>query len=301
MRIGITDSGLGGLSVCAALERRLARASLAQDVELLYLNAALEDHYAYNSMPNDETRLSAFDAFLGIVRDRYRPDILFIACNSLSVLYGRTSFASAGDLQVEGIVDTVKQQAMKSIEARPGGHVVVFATPTTVDSGVYGRFLRGALGDSTRVVEQACPGLPDAIANDHSGEECRALLREFVPQALDQFEQAPEQVTAVLGCTHYAYQEPVFASELRRYVADVQMVNPNPLAADAIASRIIGQGDGGRLTVRFLTRYTIPDLPMRSLPLYLGQSAPRTVTALLNFEQDVDLCGSLEQIRGWCP
>ena len=37
MKIGITDSGVGGLSVCAAVEARLKHSPVREDVELLYL------------------------------------------------------------------------------------------------------------------------------------------------------------------------------------------------------------------------------------------------------------------------
>ena len=43
MRIGITDSGVGGLSVCAGVEASLRESPCGQDLEILYLNAAQRD------------------------------------------------------------------------------------------------------------------------------------------------------------------------------------------------------------------------------------------------------------------
>ena len=41
MRIGITDSGVGGLSVCAEVEAGLRESPAGQDIEVVYLNASL--------------------------------------------------------------------------------------------------------------------------------------------------------------------------------------------------------------------------------------------------------------------
>ena len=60
MRIGITDSGVGELSVCAELEARLRQSPVKEDIEVIYLNAAIEDDYSYNSMPDRQTKLQAF-------------------------------------------------------------------------------------------------------------------------------------------------------------------------------------------------------------------------------------------------
>ena len=76
MRIAITDSGVGGLSVCADVEARLRRHPPAGPVELLYLNAALEDDYSYNSMPTRDEQLRTFDNFLHAAAERYKPDLL---------------------------------------------------------------------------------------------------------------------------------------------------------------------------------------------------------------------------------
>jgi glutamate racemase len=297
MRIGITDSGVGGLSVCAALESRLAGGAVAADIELLYLNAAQDDDYAYNSMPNRQAKLTAFDEFLNTVHSRYRPDLLFIACNSLSVLYADTVFARTHDLPVMGVIETGMQQ-MRAALAAPGEcSVLLLATPTTVETGTYSRLLVDMGLDRQRVVEQACPGLADAISNDFSGKEARALLQEFIPEALSRFSSTPERLLVFLGCTHYGYQSGVIEAELKKHAAAVRVLNPNPGAADAIVGRIPGLAGKCQLRVRFLTRYAIPEKPLRSLPVYLGRAAPATLRALLEYELDPALCGSLDHLE----
>ena len=123
MRIGITDSGVGGLSVCAELEVLLRRAPLDTDVEIVYLNAALRDDYAYNAMPDRETKLRTFARFLENAYRRYRPDHLYIACNSLSVLFRDPFFDPQRRVPVRGIVRTGIEAMRSALANQPDAAV----------------------------------------------------------------------------------------------------------------------------------------------------------------------------------
>ena len=292
MRIGITDSGVGGLSVCAALENLLRRAPLDTDVEIVYLNAALRDDYAYNAMPDRETKLRTFAGFLENAYRRYRPDHLYIACNSLSVLFRDPCFEPQRRVPVRGIVRTGVEAMRSALKAQPEAAVALFATPTTVAEGTYLDALLADGLDETRVVQQACPGLPDAISNDHSGGQARELLQRFVPEALAQFQDRPDRLIAFLGCTHYGYQAGVFETLLSEQIAGTTVLNPNPAAAEDIVAWL-GRGPGnGRLEVQVAGPYRIPEKPMASLSRYLGESAPATVAALRDAVHDPGLYGS---------
>lgn len=280
MRIGITDSGVGGLSVCAALEARLRKAPVDTDVEIVYLNAALRDDYAYNAMPDRETKLRTFAGFLENAYRRYRPDHLYIACNSLSVLFRDPFFDPQRRVPVRGIVRTGIEAMRSALKTWPDAAVAVFATPTTVSEGTYLEALLNDGLEESRVVQQACPGLPDAISNDHSGGQARALLERFVPEALAQFQSLPGRLVAFLGCTHYGYQAAVFETLLRERITEAAVLNPNPAAAEDIVSWLDRPPGDGRLGVSVVSPYRIPEKPMASLTRYLGESAPDTVTAL---------------------
>ena len=64
MHILITDSGVGGLSVCAYAERFVREHGFREPVRLTFANAAPENDYGYNSMPSREAKLQTFDRFL---------------------------------------------------------------------------------------------------------------------------------------------------------------------------------------------------------------------------------------------
>ena len=293
MRIGITDSGVGGLSVCAELEARLRQSPVKEDIEVIYLNAAIEDDYSYNSMPDRQTKLQAFDRFLNSVREKYQPDLLFIACNTLSVLYQDSYFDHHRHIPIEGIVHSGTREMLAAFMNESDISFIIFATPTTIEEGVYGSTLREHGVPASQVIEQACPGLPDAISNDGSGLLASELLRRFVPAALEQFDSTPQNLVAYLGCTHYGYQTDRFKSALQAFVPGVRVLNPNRGAVDTILSRLKTEPGDGSVKVSFITRYGIPDIVIESLSGYIGEQAPDTLSALKTFTHLPGLCGEL--------
>jgi glutamate racemase len=293
VRIGITDSGVGGLSVCAELEARLSQLPLKQDIEVLYLNAAIEDDYAYNSMPDRRTRLQAFDRFLHSVRDKYQPDLLFIACNTLSVLFRDPYFDHHRHVPIKGIVGTGIREMLRAFERQHDLTFIIFASPATIQEGVYGTRLKSHGVPDQQVCEQACPGLPDAISNDGSGRLASELLEKFVPAALQKLGGRPENVLAFLGCTHYGYQALQFELALQAQLPKVTVMNPNLKAVDTILASLDNQAGSGDLTIKFISRYAIPPVVIKSLSAYIGIKAPATLAALKNFTLEPELCGEL--------
>jgi len=293
LRIGITDSGVGGLSVCAELEARLCRSPVREDIEVLYLNAAIEDHYAYNSMPDRLTKLRAFDRFLSSVQQNYQLDMLYIACNTLSILFEDPYFDHYRHIPIEGIVDTGVMKMCREFESDSNVTFVVFAAPTTIEEAVYGSRLREHGVPANHIIEQACPGLPDAISNDGSGQLAGKLLAGFITSAFEKMDHKPDHVLAYLGCTHYGYQAARFEAILDTLVEKATILNPNNGAVDQILSHVNMTAGSGKLKIEFVARYVIPGVVIESLSMYIGEKAPKTLSALVNATHFPELCGAL--------
>src|SRR5687767_12596987 len=118
MHILITDSGVGGLSVCAYAERLVRTRGFKEPVRLTFANAAPENDYGYNSMPSREVKLQTFDRFLRNVTERYAPDFIYVACNTLSVLRP----------DLKGIVETGAELLLRELEADPRAAAIIFGT-----------------------------------------------------------------------------------------------------------------------------------------------------------------------------
>jgi glutamate racemase len=288
MHVVITDSGVGGLAVCAYAERFLRTHGGDEPVKLTFVNAAPANDYGYNAMPSRAVKLETFDRFLGIVIERYAPDLVYVACNTLSVLLPDTPRSRTAAIPVKGIIDTGVASVMR--ELGPQTAATIFATQTTIDSGAYVQALQARGVDASRIVGQACPGLADTISEDPEGTRARAQIESWVGAAVAKLPDASVPVVACLACTHYGYRKQLFADALAAAGLRATVVNPNERAVDdmfaAPASSAPSQRD---IDVELVTRYRLPDATREVLANLLGDISPRTVAALQGFTHCPDL------------
>jgi glutamate racemase len=288
MHILITDSGVGGLSVVAYAERFVHTHGFTEPVRLTFANAAPENDYGYNSMPTREEKLQTFDRFLRNVTERFAPDSIYVACNTLSVLLPDTPYAAeAGTIPVTGIVETGVALLVKELEADPRSAAVIFGTQTTIDAGTYPRLLQERGIAPERIVSQACPGLADTISEDREGTRTRAEIRRWVDTAIAKMNDASAPVVACLACTHYGYRREHFAAAFAEAGVAATVVNPNESAVDDLFGEATGEHH--QVEVEFVTRYAIPPVTIDALTFFLDEISPRTVAAMRQFVHLPDL------------
>jgi glutamate racemase len=287
MHILITDSGVGGLSVVAYAERFVRTRGFTEPVRLTFANAAPENDYGYNSMPTREDKLQTFDRFLRNVTERFAPDSIYVACNTLSVLLPDTPYFRKAAIPVTGIVETAVGLMKKEIDTDPGSVAIIFATQTTIDAGTYPRLLHERGVESSRIISQACPGLADTISEDREGKKTRAEIRHWVEAAIEKMQRPASPVIACLACTHYGYRRQLFSAAFAEAGITAKVVNPNESAVDDLFAT--AAGDQHDVDVEFVTRYAIPDTTVEALTFFLNEISPRTVTAMRNFVHLPDL------------
>lgn len=294
MHILITDSGVGGLSVCAYAERLVRTEGFGEPVRLTFANAAPENDYGYNAMPSTEVKLETFDRFLRNVTARYAPDIIYVACNTLSVLLPDTACFREATIPVKGIVETGAELLLRELDADPRSVAMIFGTQTTIDSGVYPRLLEAAGIDPSRIVSQACPGLADTISEDREGSRTAGEIARWVEAALrkaDPTTRSGAPVVACLACTHYGYRKELFAGALAAAGLRASVVNPNEKAIGDLFGKPASDGATAsrEVEVEFVTRYAIPPATIEALEWFLGAISPRTVAAMKQFALVPDL------------
>lgn len=292
MHIVITDSGVGGLSVCAYAERFVRTHGFPEPVRLTFANAAPANDYGYNSMPSREAKLETFDRFLNSVNVRYEPDLIYVACNTLSVLLPDTPFFEQGLAEVKGIIETAAGLLLRDLGANPESVAMIFGTQTTIEAGTYPQLLQERGIDASRVVSQACPGLADTISEDREGSRTGSEIRAWVRAAIGKMQQKNRPVVACLACTHYGYRRDLFASALDEAGVRATVINPNESATDdlfGLPAREAGARMNHEVDVEFVTRYAIPAPTLEALTWFLSEISPRTVAAMRNFEHVPDL------------
>lgn len=287
----VTDSGVGGLSVVAYADRFVREHGWHEPVRLTFANAAPENDYGYNAMPTKGEKLETFDRFLRNVTERFAPDSIYVACNTLSVLLPETSFARAAEVPVTGIVETGAGLLVDRLAADPRATAIIFATQTTIDAGTYPRLLIDRGIEASRIVTQACPGLADTISEDREGRRTAIEIRRWVDVAVAKLADRTAPVVACLACTHYGYRKAEFAAALAAAGVRATVVNPNESAVDDLFPR---GGESRAATHRetridFVTRYAIPATAVEAVSFFLHSISPPAASAVRSFVRVPDL------------
>lgn len=226
MAIGIFDSGLGGLTVLDAVQKRLP------DQPFVYL--ADSAHAPYGVRTADDI----FDLTCTAVARLFAAgcSLVILACNTASAAALRRMQESwvPQDKRVLGVfvplIEAMTERQWgdnsppREVDVK---HVALFATPATVASRAFQRELAfRAIG--VDVEAQACGGVVDAI-EDGDMILAEALVRSHV-DALQR--KMPHPDAAILGCTHYPLMQQHFQSALG---GDVRVFSQASLVADSLA------------------------------------------------------------------
>lgn len=289
LTVVVTDSGLGGLSVAADIER-LARATGRYRVlRIVFANALPELRRGYNTFGSEAAKVRVFDdALAGMVRS-FSPDVLLVACNTLSVLLPQT--CAARDVPTLGIVELGVEMIEERLQTLSPSSAIVFATETTATAGVHSAWLVARGVDPSRVVVQACPLLAREIELDAASPVVAAMIDGFVAEAVERMPHRGDAIVGGLCCTHYGYRADRFHEALRRSAWErVEVVNPNERMSLALfpPSRAAA---GGRpeISVEVVSRARILDEEVRSIAALVDPISPACAAALRRYDRRRDL------------
>jgi glutamate racemase len=193
VRIGVFDSGVGGLSVLRAIRRALPHADLDYVADGAHAPYGDRDE-AY--VRDRAERIADFLLAQGA-------QLLVVACNTATAAAAASLRARLANVPLVGVEPGIKPALASSAARRVG----VLATTRTLASEKFRRLAEAHAGDG-QLVLQPCPGLADAI--EAADADDRALVACIERHAAPL--RAAQVDTVVLGCTHY-----VFAS---RYLAE---------------------------------------------------------------------------------
>jgi glutamate racemase len=190
--IGVFDSGLGGLSVLAAIAHALPRA------DLVYL--ADSAHVPYGDKP--DSFITGRVLTIGRHLAASGCNLLVVACNTATTTAIQTLRDHLTHIPVVGVEPGIKPAAQSSLTR----HIAVLATEATARSQRL-RQLVEHHADGTRVDIVPCPGWATHI------ETLQPETPAFRAEITDKIEAllAAGADRIVLGCTHYAFLTPVIA------------------------------------------------------------------------------------------
>jgi glutamate racemase len=218
--IGIFDSGVGGLTVFRAIERRLPNESL------VYLGDTARIPYGTRSNSTVE-RYALEDAAFILAKN---VKAIVIACNTASAM-AADRLSRECSVPVLGVI---KPGARRAVEATRSGYVGVIATEATVSSRAYEREM--LLHSRTiEIISRACPlFVPLAEEGWVSHPVTHGVAEEYLSDL-----RKSRVDTLVLGCTHYPILRPV----IERVMGDhINYIDSGEAVAEEVASLLENRG-----------------------------------------------------------
>ena len=187
MKVGVFDSGLGGLTVVSAIS------DIFKGADIFYVADTMHAPYGEKTQEQILKRSIEITEFL---INKHQISALIVACNTATSAAIKSLREKFNNLIIIGTEPGVKP----AIESTKTNYIGILATPATLKGDKY-QLLINELFESKEVklIEQACPGLVEQI---EKGEISSALTKSMLKSWLKPMIEKNAD-TIVLGCTHY--------------------------------------------------------------------------------------------------
>lgn len=217
--IGVFDSGLGGLSVLAAIARALPHA------ELLYF--ADSAHVPYGPRSDHFIRRRVLAIGRHLIEQGCQT--IVVACNTATAAAVQALRAAHPEVSVVGVEPGIKPAAANSHNR----HIAVLATESTARSQRLSQLIAQHAAH-VKVEIVACPGWATRIETLHplDAHSDPAFAQEVSEKLHPLLRLGVDQI--VLGCTHYSFLSPLLETLLRQHASPAQLVD----VADAVARQV---------------------------------------------------------------
>lgn len=203
-KIGIFDSGVGGLTVLKEIKNKIP------DSHIIYYGDCANS--PYGDREEEEIR----DLCLRIGRFLYKNkvDAIIIACNTataaaLSALQERFEIP---------VIGTIQPGVRAALKVTNNNNVAVIATPATVKMNVYKNTFNTYAPQGSNLIQRGCRLLCPMIENrwgrihgDYLTDELVSLYLEGIPEGID---------TLILGCTHYSLIRDKISKYFKKNIVD---------------------------------------------------------------------------------
>jgi len=286
----VTDSGLGGLSVAADIAARLPESGVFRKARIVFYNA-LFHKIGYNGLDSEAEKARIFDVVLRAMEKRYHPDILLIACNTLSVLYDLTPFSRKAPFPSVGIVETGVALIAEQFAKTPEATVIIFGTKTTIASEAHKKALVAQGIPAGQIIGQACHKLAGAIERGTASEETVGYIRQFVGEALVQAGGPGRPLFGSFNCTHFGYARGQFAEAFAAGgYPEVELLDPNPRMSDFMfRPPYLHRHATTEVSVEVVSKLEITEQERASIGPLLRTVSPVTAEAFQRYVHDPGL------------
>ncbi len=253
-KIGIFDSGVGGLTVVRAVN------SLLPAESVIYFGDTARVPYGSKS-PETVIRFAVEDADFLLGKG---VKLLVVACNTASSV-SLPALREFADVPVIGVIDPGAKAAAGITES---GAVGVIGTLGTISSGAYQKALK-SYDTVNRVIAQPTPLLVPLVEEgwlDHRITEM--VLREYTAPLVNEGID-----TLVMGCTHY----PLLRNALSKVLGvNIRLIDSAEATAGEVASALDAKGLRSD-NLQGQNIFYVSDIPLKfqeNAQRFLGKAIP---------------------------
>ncbi|ELR97521.1 glutamate racemase [Gloeocapsa sp. PCC 73106] len=237
-KIGVFDSGVGGLTVLRQMYQQLPHESI-----LYFADTA---RLPYGTRSPGEILQFVREILTWMNQEGVK--MVIMACNTSSAL-ALEIVRSEYDLPILGIILPGARAAVEK-----GQKIGVIATPVTANSHAYSLAI-AEINPKAEVLEVGCPAFvplieQNLINHPYTKRVAGHYLNPLLQQGID---------TLIYGCTHYRHLENVFLEILPRHI---QLVDPATYVVSAAARELRMLGLKNRKTSQ-PTRFCVSGCPQK--------------------------------------
>lgn len=221
MKIGIFDSGFGGLNIMKSIVQTMPQ------YDYVYLGDTARTPYGTRSQ---ETILEYTKEAVDFL---FKQDcsLIILACNTasaeaLSKIQKECLPQTYSDKNVLGVIIPACE---KAVEISKNKNIGIIATSSSVQSETFLREIK-KLDTNTNIFQNACPLLvPIVEAGENDIEIINKVLSNYLNPLIDQ-----NIDTLILGCTHYGLLEKEIKDILDKSGKKIMIVSEGPVVAEKL-------------------------------------------------------------------
>ena len=242
MKIGVFDSGYGGLTILEKIRQRLP------EYDYLYLGDNARAPYGTRSFE------VIYEYTLQAVKWLHSQGcrLIILACNTASAKALRTIQQHDIDPDKVRVLGVIRP-TVEYVIANGAKHIGIMATPGTVSSNSYVMELEGVESrkskvesrkskvesrkskeeSSSLVISQvACPmWVPLIEAGEHNSNGADYFVKKYISELVQKDDQLD---TIILGCTHYPLLLPKISAEVAQRFSDCKVVCQGDIVAASL-------------------------------------------------------------------
>lgn len=215
MKILVVDIGYGGMLIACQIYEVIKKSYLSENYKIMF-SSLISSNDIYDNSEND----MYYNDKLQELINKYEPNIVFLACNTLSIIQNNknkhTIVINIAKLNVGYMIENIKKN--------PNASIVIFGSNTTIKSQYYNEVLIRSGFDEMDIHSIACDGLASAIERGER-KRIRYIVYSYVKKLLQSMNKEYTTIFVHLCCTHYSYVIDIFRDAFNYFKVSNFVIN----------------------------------------------------------------------------